>query len=132
VKAAVTAAVTVAVAVLAVALPGDALAVVGQADATVYLKGFRVADAGANIKWGITICSNRRVRVRAFSATLDPESVGVRYTRKWGGGVNGADCERWTLTAPDVWTEQVWYSRLTVVLADGRLLRTNFRAFYID
>jgi hypothetical protein len=125
-------AIAAATAALAVALPGSAALAVPAHPEGSYLKRFRVADMGSQIRWGITICSSRRTRVRAFSATLDPESVGVRFTRSWGGGMAGAGCERWTMTARDVWTEQVWYSRLTVVMANGQLLRTPYQGFYIS
>jgi hypothetical protein len=127
------AAITAVVAGLAIALPGATLAVPGHADARVYLKRFRVADMGANIKWGVTICSTGSVRVRAFTARLESEDGYNSYSRHWRWNqFNGADCERWTVTAPDIWSEGVWYSRLTVVLGNGVFLSTSYRALYIS
>jgi hypothetical protein len=129
----VKAALTAIVASLAIALPAATLAAPRNADAAVRLKSFRVTDTGRQIKWAVTICSTRRVRVRAFTAALDSEDGVNSYSRHWRfGEVNGADCERWSMTTGDIWIEGVWYSRLTVVLANGTFLRTGWRAFYIS
>jgi hypothetical protein len=118
---------------MAIAIPGATLAAPSHADAGVYLKRFRVADIGAKIKWGVTICSTRRVLVRAFTARLESEDGYNSYSRHWRWNeFNGADCERWTVTAPDIWREGIWYSRLTVVLGNGVFLRTGVRALYIS
>jgi hypothetical protein len=122
--------VLIAIAALAIALPAATSARSAGAEAT--YSHFRVWDAGSQIKWAITICSGYRTQIRRFSATLVPESMGVPYTRLWSGGSTGPGCVRWTLAAADVWTEQVWYSRLTIVLGNGQLLRTGYRAFYIS
>jgi hypothetical protein len=122
--------VAIILATLAVALPTATSAEPTHSDAT--WSRFRVWDAGRQIKWGITICTRYRARIRAFSGRLEPEDIGVPYIRRWGSDVTGPGCDRWTLSAPDVWTEQVWYSRLTIVMGNGQLLRTGYRAFYIS
>jgi hypothetical protein len=48
------------------------------------------------------------------------------------GGLTGPGCEGWYMSARDIWAEGVWYSRLTVVMRDGEILRTRWHAVYID
>jgi hypothetical protein len=94
------------------------------------IKGFTVKDIGSQIRWGITVCGN--VVVRRFRARLDPEDQGIPYNHSWSAGKNGRGCNRWNMYADDIWLEQVWDSQLTVVLGNGAILRSPWRAFYIS
>jgi hypothetical protein len=91
-----------------------------------------VRDSGSQIRWAITVCTGGETRIRKFAAVLEPESQGIPYRRSWSGGLTGPGCNRWRMSTRDIWSEQVWYSRLTVVFASGALLRTGYKAFYID
>jgi hypothetical protein len=102
-----------------------------SADAA-YLKRFTVRDSGSRITWAVTVCTSGTSNVRKFRAYLDPESQGITYWRSWGGGRTGPGCDRWPMRTSDIWSEQVWYSQLTVVMRNGQILRTPEKAFYID
>lgn len=108
------------------------LAVVAPRAHAASLRSFAVRDSGSRITWAVDVCAAGGVSVHKFSAQLWPDSGWPVYTRTWNGGHTAAGCDRWTMRTSDIWNEGVWWSKLTVVMGDGSILRTITKDFYID
>lgn len=113
---------------IVLATAATALAAAPTADGA-GIHSFRVADAGSEIGWGITVCTARGATVQ-FKLRLEDDD-GVVDTGRYSG-TQKYRCSRWGWGWSDAYASGDYYGRIKVrIPATGFVRYTRWKGFYI-